>query len=186
MALIRSWAIRSMNLFPEVKWDRFAGDEMTQIGIFGWIPRDDGKSDFCYLIIDHDGPWLITTSSEKYSEEFSRRIHSGKESITHRPCRRVEDHFEGVKCVKLTDPKESLLPLDQKYPTDPEGQVDFVLSVFNHIKSDMEMARKVPTSRYLCADGKWRPCNFLAITSHGISVEIDGHEHVIDPEKFKR
>lgn len=68
----------TLNKLPEVTWDRFAGDGVENVSVFGWIERDDGRSDFAFVMIDKDG-------------------HTG--------CRRVEDHFPGVKSVKLLTPK---------------------------------------------------------------------------------
>jgi hypothetical protein len=89
----------TLNLFPEVAWDRFAGETESEIeiGVFGWVQQDDGKADFVYLRIDEGGAWLISTSSAKYSEEFARRCSFDG----HKPCKRVEEYFPNVKAVKL-------------------------------------------------------------------------------------
>jgi len=89
--------VETLNKLPEVIWDRFAGDAIEHVSVFGWIPRFDGRYDFCMVMISEDGPWLISTSSAKYSAEFSARL--GMDSDGHTGCRRVEDHFPGVRCV---------------------------------------------------------------------------------------
>lgn len=85
---------RILNLFPEVTWDRFAGDinSDTGIGVFGWLARPDGKSDFLYLRVDAECAWLIATSSAKYSAEFSNRLGF----TNHSDCKRVKEHFPSV------------------------------------------------------------------------------------------
>ena len=93
---------KTLNLLPEVTWDRWAGElgDKNGVGVFGWIARDDGKSDFVYLRIDNDGVWLVATSSEKHSADFLRRL-GLKKTQRHQPCKRVEHYFQNVKAVKL-------------------------------------------------------------------------------------
>jgi hypothetical protein len=90
-----------MNLLPEVAWDRwggwyeYPGDEgISAATVFGWIARDDGRSDFVTLA----GFWTqeqglyhfsFNTSSARYSHEFAKRM--GIDG--HRDCRRIEDDF---------------------------------------------------------------------------------------------
>jgi len=82
---------KTLNLFPEVKWDRWAGDMRSKqgIGVFGWLDRTDGKFDFVYIRIDKDGAWLVATSSANHSAEFSKRLGF----TNHGDCKRVEGHF---------------------------------------------------------------------------------------------
>jgi hypothetical protein len=82
-----------LNLFPEVVWDRCAGDATAFIGVFGWIARADRKQDFIYLLFDPEKVFLFSTSSARFSEEFSKRL--GFPS-PHSPCRRVENDFPSV------------------------------------------------------------------------------------------
>lgn len=96
--------VPTLNLFPEVTWDRWAGDGIEHIGIFGWIPREDGKSDFIYLMFDADGLAFFTTSSALYSADFGARLGS----INHNPCKRVEDFWPGVNCVRKA-PEETIV-----------------------------------------------------------------------------
>lgn len=87
-----------LNLYPEVQWDRWNGELADELGVavFGWIAREDGKSDFLFLRIDKDGIWMITTSSAKHSDDFVRR--AGFEG-GHLPCKRVEASFKNVPNV---------------------------------------------------------------------------------------
>lgn len=98
----------TLNLFPEVRWDRWSG-EIDNMGIFGWISRPDGKFDFVQLIFVDGEAEAISTSSKKYSEDFGKRL--GFEN--HRPCKRVEKDFPGVNSIKLK-PKEE----KPQFPTD--------------------------------------------------------------------
>lgn len=103
-----------VNRFPEVIWDRMthadAGetDEYAwpeQVWVFGWIARDDGRTDFLVLQFfrDADADWsspFTSTSSARYSAEFADRVGRGDE---HGDCQRVE-HLLGDlvdRCVRL-------------------------------------------------------------------------------------
>ena len=89
---------RTLKMFPEVKWDRWAGDPADHISVFGWMPIEGTpRFDFVFLLIGVDGPWLISTSSPQYSAEFSRRCGFG----SHTDCHRVEDFFPTVRSIKL-------------------------------------------------------------------------------------
>lgn len=85
-------SLSDLLLFPEVMWDRMGKDFA-----FGWIARDDGKSDFCILHYGKKLAW-VTTSSKKYSAEFSRRWSGGKGK--HDDCHRVEWQFPDLENVK--------------------------------------------------------------------------------------
>lgn len=82
--------VGTLNGLPEVEWDRCTrgGGELT---VFGWIGRDDGRSDFVVMVFDEDGLSWFTTSSALLSSEFSRRLLG--EDAPHMPCERVEDVF---------------------------------------------------------------------------------------------
>lgn len=85
-----------MEEFPEVTWDRAAGDQAYGVA-YGWIDREDQYKDFmCLHWWTHDGGVLFayTTSSARLSEEFCRRIDP---TIEHRACERVEDEFPQVQ-----------------------------------------------------------------------------------------
>ena len=45
---------RVLNLLPEVTWDRWAGEleeHLVSVGVFGWVPRADGRSDFVFCVL---------------------------------------------------------------------------------------------------------------------------------------
>lgn len=86
-----------LNLFPEVRWDRWSGT-FERMTIFGWIARDDGKFDFVFLYLVNGQVDMIDTSSAKYSEEFGKRLGAGYDD--HQPCKRVENFFN-VNAIKL-------------------------------------------------------------------------------------
>ena len=90
---------RTLNLFPEVKWDRWAGDEKETVSVFGWVEKEGTeRCDFIHLMIDaKEGPWLIQTSSAKHSAEFSKRL-----GFRHSNCKRVEDSFRVETAITLT------------------------------------------------------------------------------------
>lgn len=86
-----------LNRFPEVFWDRCAGDREA-MSAYGWIPRDDGRFDFLVVQFqekpggDEDWCWLVT-SSAKWSQDFAVRI--GFRPEQHNDCERIEDFFGG-------------------------------------------------------------------------------------------
>lgn len=84
-----------LSLFPEVKWDRMAG-EYDKFAIYGWIDRPDGKKDFVILIFDDLRVSCYLTSSSKLSPEIGRRL--GFDS-NHKPCVRVEHLFPDIDNV---------------------------------------------------------------------------------------
>jgi hypothetical protein len=93
---------RTLNLLPEVIWDRFIGDlkdEELGIGVYGWLEREDGKSDFVFVRICVTGAWMFTTSSARYSQEFAIRLKLCSPD-KHQNCQRVE-HFFNVKSIQL-------------------------------------------------------------------------------------
>lgn len=95
--------VEALNRLPEVTWDRWSGDGIENASVFGWIPRRDGRFDFVYVMIDKEGPWLVSTSSAQYSSEFSRRLLGGHPDASgHNPCKRVEHYFPDVNCVRLS------------------------------------------------------------------------------------
>lgn len=92
----------TLNLFPEVTWDRWSGDTDDPMGIvvFGWLPREDGRADFVLLRINVVGPWMFATSSVKHSAEFAQRLGFHN----HGDCKRVEHTFKGVQNVAKHNP----------------------------------------------------------------------------------
>jgi hypothetical protein len=97
-----------LSLFPEVVWDRFARVEDGSGCAFGWLERDDGRSDFFVLewwenaLEDGSYGFWSVTSSAQHSAEFSERL-SGPDS-GHADCQRVETHFPAVKNVVRLEP----------------------------------------------------------------------------------
>lgn len=83
-----------LNEFPEVMWDRFTGTTDDELVVYGWIKRNDGRSDFLVLYIQGMQVVRWVTSSARYSEVFSKRI-------DHNECKRVEKHWPNTNCIKL-------------------------------------------------------------------------------------
>lgn len=82
-----------LNLFPEVRWDRClhpGGEDDAEFVAYGWIDRDDGRSDFLLIRTRGEGVGF-TTSSAALSRDFGRRLHGTVEH--HVDCERVEDVF---------------------------------------------------------------------------------------------
>lgn len=87
------------NRLPLVRWDRTAGDDGSRV-VYGWVDRDDGRSDFVVLTFDLVDPvdgfdYFVgfTTSSAEHSAEFHRAIYGHQYADDHHPCERVEDVF---------------------------------------------------------------------------------------------
>lgn len=86
-----------MNKFTSiagVRWDRCSPSEGHEL-VFGWIYRDDSKSDF--VAIYWEGGLRsafvtgFVTSSAKFTREFSKAIFGTEAG--HNDCKRVEDVF---------------------------------------------------------------------------------------------
>ena len=94
---------RILNLYPEVKWDRFAGALSDKCVFYGWVERDDHRTDlrrdFLTLIFDHGEVQSLTTSSAVYSAAFAERVFGQTED--HFPCLRVEQFFPNVNSIAL-------------------------------------------------------------------------------------
>lgn len=91
-----------LNQFPEVKWDRYAGDIYCRVVFYGWIDRPDGRFDFMVIIFDEADPCTFVTSSAKHSKDFGERL--GFNRLGHMPCVRVEDDFSKVNCMAMLNP----------------------------------------------------------------------------------
>ncbi len=91
--------------FPEVNWDRWSGD-YSDATLFGWVDRNDSYKDYVELTVIKGVPQSISTSSAKYSAEFSNRL-----DFTHSDCLRVEDYFNVPNVIKIKETKslQSLL-----------------------------------------------------------------------------
>ena len=94
-------AEKILNLFPEVTWDRYAGDYDNFV-IYGWIDRDDQYKDFLVMEFEEGQATSFTTSSAKYSKDFSERL--GWQEF-HSDCKRVENIFQNVKSIKINNEK---------------------------------------------------------------------------------
>lgn len=92
---------------PFVRWDRFH-ERDNGIAVFGWIDREDLYKDFVSLDYNYDSKeskitrkktWSMgyLTSSQKYSKEIGRILTQGSD---HSDCKRVEDYFKEVNCIK--------------------------------------------------------------------------------------
>ena len=84
-----------MNYLWFVRWDRaIPGDGL--VDVYGWIDRDDGRSDFVLLTFWDEHPpgtppsW--STSSARYSAEIATIVNGSTD--THNACRRVGDVFD--------------------------------------------------------------------------------------------
>lgn len=96
----------ALNIFPEVTWDRFTGDDSDLI-VYGWIDRpDDEYKDFMVLVFDLiDMSYWFTTSSAVYSQTFHDRINPNP--AAHTDCKRVEQVWPHVKAVQLSNNKST-------------------------------------------------------------------------------
>ena len=120
-----------MNLLTEVVWDRWGGwyehdveegeNAIFSAQPFGWIRREDGRFDFFVLTVfwtAADGIYHVAsvTSSARYSEEFSKRLHG--DEVEHLECRRVEHDPIGefvVRKVELENVRLDDGPADRPY-----------------------------------------------------------------------
>lgn len=99
---LRAALAERMNRLPEVCWDRCVLHDESGVA-YGWISRDDGRSDFVVLEFQwgetkglggESLTWLgvgFTTSSARYSHEISKRLHGSDGG--HKDCERIEDAF---------------------------------------------------------------------------------------------
>lgn len=85
----------ALNMFPEVQWDRWTGTK-NYFAVYGWIPREDNRSDFLVLFFEECDLSGSVTSSAKYSEIFSKRM-----GLNHSGCNRVEHLFSNTNHIKL-------------------------------------------------------------------------------------
>lgn len=88
----------SMNRLPFVTWDRLIVGE-THVMVYGWIARDDGRSDFALIrapLDDSDGGEFVT-SSARLDPMISEILNTGGVAGEGHPCRRVEAWMPDVK-----------------------------------------------------------------------------------------
>lgn len=88
---------RTLNLLPEVEWDRCAGDPAGYLYTFGWIPRGDGHRDFVAIDFRQGVVGIFSTSSAELSEVFDRRLWPERDAKGHQPCRRISEVITGVE-----------------------------------------------------------------------------------------
>lgn len=94
------------NRLPEVLWDRFTcheTDGQLVVSMYGWIAREDGRSDFVLLqwwdLSQDPVPWSITSSSV-HSWEIGRRLYSEQDwwkPDIHVDCERVDEQLPSVE-----------------------------------------------------------------------------------------
>lgn len=88
-----------LNRLPLVRWDRMIFDvDASNLAVYGWIPRSDGRQDF---VLIHFFVWgafgspaqaewrQFFTSSAKYSDEIHRLLSGSEAALDHTPCERV-------------------------------------------------------------------------------------------------
>lgn len=97
--MIRTKIKSILNLFPEVRWDRYTEDG-RELEFYGWIERPDGKFDFIDIFFINGEPEWYATSSAKLSKIFHRKL---KIKWPHLTCKRVENLFPNneVRTIKL-------------------------------------------------------------------------------------
>lgn len=86
-------AAEILNRFPEIRWDRLVeedGDDPVLV-VYGWIARDDARSDFVVFKITDDLRVGFVTSSARYSASISDRLYGDHDD--HDDCQRVEEFF---------------------------------------------------------------------------------------------
>lgn len=87
-----------LNRLPFVRWDRLTdwrtpSRDHAGVTVFGWIARDDGRSDFVLMEFfswNHDPPGFSTSSAERSAEIAELLYGPGGD---HFPCQRVEHVF---------------------------------------------------------------------------------------------
>lgn len=95
-----------LNRFPEVRWDRLTRYEDWYVSVFGWMNRDDGRSDFVVITWENRDGQVFTnlkTSSAEKSHEFGIRLHGDFLNRVHLACERVE-HVLGElvpNCIRI-------------------------------------------------------------------------------------
>ncbi len=83
-----------LNRCPEIRWDRLVeqgDDDEPVLVVYGWIARDDGRSDFVVFKITHDPQVGFVTSSARYSAAIADRLYGDHDD--HDDCQRVEEFF---------------------------------------------------------------------------------------------
>lgn len=93
-----------LNRAPFVRWDRFTVSPDDEVNVYGWIDREDGRSDFVLVEFDVTEPAAVsygwTTSSAERSDELADLLYGEgliEDGYRHLVCRRVETELLGVK-----------------------------------------------------------------------------------------
>lgn len=91
-----------LNRLPFVRWDRYVESD-GDFAVFGWIDREDGRSDFVLVLWETADPLpgapCYWTSSAARSKEIGELLYGGIEGFdpdSHVDCARVEDDFGGL------------------------------------------------------------------------------------------
>lgn len=99
---VKPLVAEAMNRLPFVRWDRFVdwshdddGDNIAGVFVYGWIDRDDGRSDFVSLEYFESWGWrpedCAATSSAARSVEIQKLLRGHADD--HVDCKRVDEHF---------------------------------------------------------------------------------------------
>lgn len=97
-----------LNRFPEVAWDRTAGED-DERAVYGWLPRPDGRADFLLLWFWEDAGKLQVshaTSSTELSPIVGGRLYGkAADDYPHHECEPVRQVFgDLVRRVAPTGP----------------------------------------------------------------------------------
>lgn len=84
--------IEQLDAFSFVAWDRFV-DQGSVLTVYGWIARDDERSDFVVLVFEDGRVRDGVTSSAARSPEIAALLGMMGEHVD---CERVEDRFGAV------------------------------------------------------------------------------------------
>lgn len=101
------WLAAFCNALPFVRWDRLVRAPLTEVPqvcdadggvrveMYGWIDRDDGRSDFVILYVRLPERAIgYTSSSAERTQEIRDRLFGHLDEPTeHYACERVEDVF---------------------------------------------------------------------------------------------
>jgi hypothetical protein len=83
----------TLNLLPEVRWDRYLENHEGGWDCYGWIDRPDGRSDFALIRFDVIGLWLeFWTSSAEHSRSIFERLNNSS-AEDHNDCVRIDETF---------------------------------------------------------------------------------------------
>ncbi len=78
---------KTLELFPDVQWDRWAGTP-EGTSAFGWIARSDGQRDFLLIRFQYGEVTSYTTSSAKHTAAIADKL-----DCEHSNCRPIAELF---------------------------------------------------------------------------------------------